>query len=96
LVALERHCIIDLLPERWADTAEQWMRQLPTNRAVSRDRGSEYAKAARLGAPQAEQIADRFHIVKNLTEATQRLLEHFQAELLAASQSGEPSGQEPN
>jgi transposase len=71
------------------------MRQHPTIRAVSRDRGGEYAKAARLGAPQAVQIADRFHIVKNLTEATQRLLERCQAELLAASQTGEPAEQEP-
>jgi transposase len=95
LVDLERHRVIDLLPDRQADTAEQWMRQHPTIRAVSRDRGGEYAKAARLGAPQAVQIADRFHIVKNLTEATQRLLERCQAELLAASQTEAPAGREP-
>lgn len=95
LVDLERHRIIDLLPDRQADTAEQWMRQHPTIRAVSRDRGGEYAKAARLGAPQALQIADRFHVVKNLTEATQRLLERCQTELLAASQVGAPDGREP-
>jgi transposase len=95
LVDLERHRIIDLLPDRQAETAEQWMRQHPTIRAVSRDRGGEYAKAARLGAPQAVQIADRFHSVKNLTEATQRLLERCQAELLAASQTEEPAGREP-
>jgi len=29
---------------------------------VSRDRGSEYASAASRGAPQAIQVADRFHI----------------------------------
>src|SRR3989442_7225235 len=52
---------------------------------VSRDRGSEYAKAASLGAPQAIQCADRFHIVKNLTEATQQLLARCQAEITAAS-----------
>ena len=92
---LERHRVIDLLPDRQADTAEQWMRQHPTIRAVSRDRGGEYAKAARLGAPQAVQIADRFHIVKNLTEATQRLLERCQAELLAASQTEAPADREP-
>src|SRR5690242_18791491 len=62
------------------------MRQHPTIRTVSRDRGGGYAKAARLGAPQAVQIADRFHIVKNLTEATQLLLARCQEEVLTASQ----------
>ena len=39
---------------------------------VSRDRGGDYASAASLGAPQAAQSADRFHLVKNLTEAVQK------------------------
>jgi transposase len=95
LVDLERHRVIDLLPDRQADTAEQWMREHPTIRAVSRDRGGEHAKAARLDAPQAVQIADRFHSVKNLTQATQRLLERCQAELLAASQVEVSAGQQP-
>jgi transposase len=63
---------------------------------VSRDRGSEYAAAASQGAPQAIQVADRFHIVKNLTEATQLLLARCQEEIVAASATEEPeqSGQQ--
>ena len=74
LVNLETHKVVDLLPDREAETAAAWMRQQPDIFVVSRDRGGEYARAAALGAPQATQCADRFHIVKNLTEATQLLL----------------------
>jgi len=52
-------------------------------------------KAASQGAPQAIQVADRFHVCKNLTEATQLLLARCQAEIVTASQTPEPeqSGQ---
>jgi transposase len=72
------------------------MRKPPELCVVSRDRGGEYAKAATLGAPQATQCADRFHVVKHLTEATQVLLARCQAEILEASDQGESSRQEPN
>jgi transposase len=69
LVDLERHQVLDLLPDRQAETAAAWMRQQPTIELVCRDRGGDYAAAARKGAPQAQQSADRFHLMKNLTEA---------------------------
>ena len=72
------------------------MRQQPDIFVVSRDRGGEYARAAALGAPQATQCADRFHIVKNLTEATQLLLARCQAEILSAKDQQESNGKEPN
>ena len=79
LVDLERHGIIDLLPDRQAATAAAWMRQRPTIRVVSRDRGGDYAAAATQGAPQAIQCADRFHLLKNLGEAVEGLLAHHLA-----------------
>jgi transposase len=60
------------------------MRQQPEVMVVSRDRGGEYASAATLGAPQAIQCADRFHLLKNLTEAVQVLLARCQAEILTS------------
>src|SRR6266849_238452 len=89
LVNLESRRIVDLLPDREAETSAAWMRQQPDIFVVSRDRGGEYAKAATLGAPQAVQCADRFHVVKNLTEATQLLLARCQAEILAAKDQEE-------
>jgi transposase len=96
LVDLESRRVIDLLPDRQAETSADWMRQHPDLFVVSRDRGGEYAKAASLGAPQATQCADRFHIVKNLTEATQLLLAHCHAEMMEASTACEAATPDPN
>jgi transposase len=62
LVDLRRHQIIDLLSDRKAETAKAWMQARPTIELVSRDRSGEYAAAARQGASQAVQTADRFHL----------------------------------
>jgi transposase len=83
LVNLESHRVVDLLPDRRVETAAEWMLHQPDLAVISRDRGGEYASAAREGAPQAIQCADRFHIVKNLTEAVQVLLARCQAKILA-------------
>ena len=96
LVNLESRRIVDLLPDREAETSAAWMRQQPDIFVVSRDSGGEYATAATLGAPQAVQCADRFHVVKNLTEATQLLLARCQAEILAAKDQEESGRQEPH
>lgn len=74
LVDLTSHKILDLLPDRDAETAAAWMRKHPEIEVVSRDRGGEYASAAAAGAPQATQCADRFHMLKNLKEALEGLL----------------------
>jgi len=90
LVNLETHHIVDVLPDRQAATAAAWMKPRPDIMVVSRDRGGEYAKAAAMAAPQATDVADRFHIVKNLAEALQLLLGRSLEEIKAASQTPEP------
>lgn len=91
LVDLESHRVVDLLPDRQADTSAAWMSHHPDIFVVSRDRGGAYASVASEAAPQATQCADRFHIVKNLTEATQLLLARCQAQIMAASNTTEMS-----
>jgi transposase len=81
LVDLTRHKAIDLLPDRKAETAKAWMQAHSEIEIVSRDRGGDYATAARQGAPQATQIADRFHLCKNLTEAVEKALARCRAEI---------------
>jgi transposase len=61
---------------------------------VSRDRGGEYASAASEGAKEAIQCADRFHILKNLTEAVQVSLSRCQAEILTTSNAEEAPQEE--
>ena len=96
LVNLESHRVVDLLPDRRVETAARWMYQQPDLAVVSRDRGGEYASAAREGTPQAIQCADKFHIIKNLTEAVQVLLARCQAEILAEKKPDEPCQDEQN
>jgi transposase len=74
LVDLERRTVADLLPERSAQQAEHWFKQHPGVEIVSRDRFGLYAKAAQRGAPQAQQVADRFHLLINLQEAVEHEL----------------------
>jgi transposase len=84
LVDLERHAIIDLLPDRAKDTFARWLRAHPEVDLISRDRGTDYAAAAREAAPQAKQIADRFHLVRNLADALEQLLARCRSELRLA------------
>src|SRR5215470_3582562 len=61
LVDLDLHRVVDLLPERSAESLAAWLKQHPQIVTVARDRGGLYAEGAACGAPQAQQIADRFH-----------------------------------
>ena len=79
LVDMQSHQVIDLLPDRKAETAKVWMKAHPEITLVSRDRGGDYAAGAREGAPQAVQCADRFHLLKNLGEALEGRLAHHLA-----------------
>jgi transposase len=76
---LERHRAVDLLPERSADSVAAWLGAFPGVTVIARDRSDLYADGARRGAPQARQIADRFHLLKNLGEALERFLQHKRA-----------------
>ena len=74
LVDLERRCRVDLLPDRTAETLAAWLADHPDVEIISRDRGGAYAQGAQQGAPQAMQVADRFHLLVNLRETLERFL----------------------
>ena len=81
VVDLERRKIIGVLPDRESAAVETWLKEHPEVHIVSRDRGKQFARAATLGAPQARQVVDRFHLVKNLSEVLQEILGHCRAEI---------------
>ncbi len=88
LVNLERQRVIDLLPDRTAATLAAWLRGHPEVEVVSRDRSGAYAEGIRQGAPQAQQVADRFHLHKNATDALERYLVRHHAALRQAAHAG--------
>ncbi len=78
---LERNKPIDVLPDRSVETVSAWFEKHPTVEIVSRDRSSEYAAGISKGAPQALQVADLWHIGKNLAESVETLLARCRAEI---------------
>lgn len=75
VVDLETGDVIDLLADRDAATVRAWLEAHPGVELVSRDRSSSYSQAAAEAAPKAQQVADRWHLLKNVREAVERLLE---------------------
>jgi transposase len=71
---LERHLPIDLLPDRELSSVVTWLQAHPGIEIITRDRDSTYAQAGRIGAPQARQVADRWHLLSNLGEMLRRLV----------------------
>jgi transposase len=74
LVDLERHRPVDLLSDRTAESLATWLREHPGIDVISRDRAGAYADGARQGAPDAVQVADRFHLLANVGELLERVL----------------------
>jgi transposase len=75
LVDLERGQIIDLLGERTAEPLVKWLEDHPGIEIVSRDRSQTYGDAIRRGASEAIQVADRWHLLKNTSEAIFKILQ---------------------
>jgi transposase len=94
IVDLERHRPIELLPDCSASGLARWLETHPSAQTISRDGAREYARGIALGAPDAVQVADRWHLLKNLREVLERVLERERKLLRVRGQSSEEAHNE--
>ena len=93
-VPLERRKVVDLLAERSAESLARWLRQRPGVELATRDRSNVYARGISEGAPDAAQVADRWHLLHGLALGLEDFLLHKRSVLRAAAKP-EESDAEP-
>lgn len=84
LVDLDTRRPVDVLSDRTSTTLAAWLEKHPGVEVVCRDRAGPYAEGASSGAPQARQVADRWHLLHNLVEVVERILKRNRAALVEA------------
>jgi transposase len=95
LIDLERGRVLDILPGRDGEALKAWLEDHPGVEVITRDRAAAYAQAAAQGAPQARQVADRWHLLKNLREAVEQVLVRLSAAVREALRE-EPAAASPH
>jgi len=80
IVDIDAHRPLDILPDCTAATIAAWFAAHPSITLVSRDRGTAIVEGVTRGAPQAIQVADRWHLLKNLGDALECVLVRTRAE----------------
>lgn len=75
IVDLEKHRLIELLPDRESETFSRWLTANPGAEVISRDRSEKYATGGRQGSPGATHVADRWHLLSNWREAVERIFD---------------------
>ncbi len=82
---------IDLLGDRETEGFREWMEQHENVHIVSRDRSTDYSSAIASTERRITEVADKFHLVKNITDRTTKLIAENYADYRLAVRSEEKS-----
>jgi len=82
LINMDDGKVVDLLPERNGTSLKEWLKHHSNVEIVCRDRASAYASAVKEMLPDAKQVADRFHLVKNLSDTVYEILRDDYSEIV--------------
>ena len=94
LVNMDTGDVVDMLPDREAATVEAWLKAHPGAAVICRDRAGAYAEAASAGAPDAIQVADRWHMWHNLAEYANKAVTRHRGCLLTVGHRAEAGEEE--
>ncbi|MFD3760867.1 ISL3 family transposase [Streptomyces sp. NPDC058622] len=79
LVDVEAGRVVDVLPDRTSETFAAWLREHPGAEIICRDRASAYTRAVKEAAPDAVEVADRWHLLQNLAAAVEKTCHQHRA-----------------
>lgn len=74
MVDIDTHCVVDLLASREVEDVAEWLKSYPNIQVVSRDGSVSYKSAIEQAGMDIEQVSDRFHLLKGLTDAAKKFM----------------------
>ncbi len=95
MVDLKRHKIVDVLQGHSTELIARWLSQRPDVEVVARDRSNVCREGIDAGAPEAKQVADRWHLLHNLTQVLENFLLNKRTGLKQAAMPEETIPKEP-
>ncbi len=96
LVDVEAGRVVDVMPDRTSETFAAWLRDHPGAAIICRDRATAYTKAVKEAAPGTLEVADRWHLLQNLSAAVEKTChQHRNCLRKQAEQETEPTVPEP-
>ncbi|MFR1086102.1 MAG: ISL3 family transposase [Bacteroides cellulosilyticus] len=94
MVNLDTHRIIDIIDSRETKKVEEWLKSYPNLKVISRDGAQTYSSAASNAHPDAVQVSDRFHLLKNLSDAVEKYMHRlFPSRLIIPAITANPQMQ---
>ena len=74
IVDMEKGKVIDVLCDRECDSMMKWLKKHQKVTLVSRDRATNYSSAIALSGRNIDEVADRFHLIKNMSDCVDRII----------------------